>query len=52
MLNLGFRDNDDWEMNIEGPRGFERRHMLAGNAGEHQPDVTRDIFLRTPSGKT
>jgi len=27
---LGSRESDDWEMKIEGPRGFERRYTLAG----------------------
>jgi len=43
---LGSRDNDDWEMKIEGPQGFERRYMLAGNAGEHQPEAIRTILLK------
>ena len=43
---LGSHDNDDWEMKIEGPQGFERRYMLAGNAGEHQPEVIRTVLLK------
>ncbi len=43
---LGSRESDDWEMKIEGPQGFERRYMLAGNAGEHQPEAIRSILLK------
>jgi hypothetical protein len=43
---LGSRDNDDWEMNLEGPQGFERRYTLSGNAGEHQPEAIRTILVK------
>jgi len=48
---LGSRDSDDWEMKIEGPRGFERRYTLAGSAGEHQPEVLRSVLLKLLSGR-
>lgn len=43
---LGSHDNDDWEMKIEGPHGFERRYTLTGRAGEHQPEAIRTILLK------
>ena len=33
---VGSRANDNWEMKVEGPRGFERSYTLVGDAGEHQ----------------
>jgi hypothetical protein len=48
---LGSRDNDDWEMKVEGPRGFERRYTLAGSAGEHQPEALRTVLLKLLSGR-
>jgi hypothetical protein len=43
---VGSRGSDEWEMRIEGPRGFERVYALAGSAVEHQPDTIRSIVLR------
>ena len=43
---VGSRGSDEWEMRIEGSRGFERVYALAGSAGEHQPDAIRSIVLR------
>lgn len=40
----GSRGNDDWEMKIEGPNGFERSYTLVGTAGEHQPSAIRDLL--------
>ena len=34
---VGSRANDNWEMKVEGPEGFERSYTLVGSAGEHQP---------------
>ncbi len=34
---IGSRANDNWEMKVEGPNGFERSYTLAGSVGEHQP---------------
>jgi len=39
------RTNDNWEMSIEGPKGFERSYTLAGSAGEHQPIVIGSLLL-------
>ena len=47
---LGSRESDDWEMKIEGPRGFERRYTLAGSAGEHQPEAIRAVLLKLVQG--
>jgi hypothetical protein len=43
---VGSRATDNWEMKIQGPRGFERSYTLVGTAGEHQPDVIRSLLLR------
>jgi hypothetical protein len=48
---IGSRRSDDWELKVEGPRGFERRYTLSGTAGEHQLDVIRLVLLRLLSGK-
>jgi len=48
---IGSRGSDDWEMKVEGPRGFERMYTLAGSAGEHQPEVMRSVLLRLLSGR-
>ena len=42
----GSRGNDDWEMKIEGPNGFERSYTLIGGAGEHQPMAIRALLLK------
>ena len=49
---LGSRENDDWELKIEGPHGFERRYVLAGTAGEHEPDVIRSVVTKLLSGRS
>jgi len=43
---VGSRENDSWEMKIEGPKGFERSYTLTGGAGEHQPAAIRDLILK------
>jgi hypothetical protein len=43
---IGSRATDNWEMNVQGPKGFERSYVLAGAAGEHQPHVIRSLLLR------
>jgi hypothetical protein len=43
---VGSRENDDWEMKILGPNGFERSYTLVGSAGEHQPSVITNVLLR------
>jgi hypothetical protein len=46
MSIVGSRENDDWEMQILGPNGFERSHKLVGSAGEHQPSVIVNVLMR------
>ncbi len=48
---VGSRGSDDWEMKVEGPRGFERMYTLAGSAGEHQPEVIRSMLFKLLSGR-
>ena len=43
---VGSRENDSWEMKVEGPNGFERSYTLVGSAGEHQPLVIGNVLLR------
>ncbi len=43
---IGSRENDRWEMKIEGPNGFERSYTLIGSAGEHQPVVIGNLVLK------
>ena len=43
---VGSRGNDNWELSVHGPKGFERSYVLAGVAGEHQPHVIRNLLLR------
>jgi hypothetical protein len=43
---IGSRENDNWEMKIDGPRGFERSYTLIGGAGEHQPNAIRRLLLQ------
>ena len=41
---LGSRANDNWEMKVEGPEGFERSYTLVGSAGEHEPVATANLL--------
>ena len=43
---VGSRANDNWEMKVEGPRGFERSYTLDGDAGEHQPGAIRNVLIK------
>ena len=43
---IGSRENDRWEMKIEGSNGFERSYTLIGSAGEHQPLVIGNLLLK------
>ena len=43
---IGSRENDRWEMKIEGPNGFERSYTLIRSAGEHQPVVIGNLLLK------
>jgi hypothetical protein len=46
VLIIGSRATDNWEMNVKGPRGFERSYVLVGTAGEHQPHVIRSLLRK------
>jgi hypothetical protein len=48
---VGSRDSDDWEMKVEGPRGFERTYTLTGSTGEHHPNAIRSVLLKLLSGR-
>ena len=43
---VGSRANEDWEMKVEGPNGFERSYTLVGSAGEHQPAAIGNLLLK------
>ena len=43
---VGSRANDNWEMKVEGPRGFERSYTLVGEAGEHRPEAIRNVLMK------
>jgi hypothetical protein len=43
---VGSRANDNWEMKVEGPRGFERSYTLVGAAGEHHPEAIRNVLVK------
>ena len=40
------RANDNWEMKVEGPQGFERSYTLVGEAGEHRPEAIRNVLTK------
>jgi hypothetical protein len=43
---IGSRANDNWEMKVEGPEGFERSYTLVGGAGEHQPAAIGNLVVK------
>jgi hypothetical protein len=43
---VGSRENDNWELKIEGPKGFERAYTLIGGVDQHQPDAIRHLLLK------
>ena len=45
----GSRAAENWDLRVEGPRGFERSYSLSGSAGEHEPSVIRAMVLRLVS---
>ena len=49
---VGSRANDNWEMKVEGPQGFERSYTLVGEAGEHQPEAIRNVLVKLLSAST
>ena len=48
---IGSRGSDEWEIKVEGPRGFERMYTLAASTGGHQPEVIRSVLLKLLSGR-
>ena len=42
----GSRASDNWEMKVEGPKGFERSYTLLGSAEQHQPQVIASVLLK------
>jgi hypothetical protein len=49
---LGSRENDNWEMKIEGPKEFQRSYTLVGGAGEHQPEAIRNLLPKLLPART
>jgi len=43
---LGSQANDQWELKVFGPNGFERTYALEGSAGEHSSEAIRAILGR------
>jgi len=43
--------NDQWEMKIVGPNGFERTYTLEGSAGEHRPEAIQVILSKMLPGR-
>jgi hypothetical protein len=43
---IGSYENDNWEMSVRGPQGFERMYTLVGSAREHEPDIIRSVLMR------
>ena len=43
---VGSRANEDWEMKVEGPNGFERSYTLMGSAGEHEPVAIGKLLVK------
>jgi hypothetical protein len=43
---VGSRENDNWDMRIQGPRGFERSYTLTGANGDHEPAAIRRLVLK------
>ena len=48
----GSRASENWEMRVEGPKGFERSYTLAGSAGEHAPEAIRRLILQLTLGSS
>jgi hypothetical protein len=49
---MGSRANDNWEMKVEGPKGFERSYALLGSADQHQPQAIANVLLKLLPGNT
>ena len=48
---LGSRGSDNWEMKVEGPKGFERSYTLTGKAGEYEPSVIAAVLAKLIPGQ-
>ena len=42
----GSRATDNWEMRVEGPKGFERSYTLDDSPGEHESEMIRRLILQ------
>lgn len=49
---IGSQANDQWQLTVHGPNGFERSYMLDGAAGEHQPAAIRVLLERMLPAKS
>ena len=49
---VGSRATENWEMRVEGPKGFERSYALAASAGEHEPEAIRRLILQLIPGSS
>jgi len=43
---IGSQANDQWEMKLFGPNGFERTYMLEGTAGECEPQAIGKVVAK------
>jgi hypothetical protein len=43
---IGSHGDENWEMKVAGPRGFERSYTLSGGTGEHEPQIIRSVLLK------
>ncbi len=43
---VGSRENDNWEMKIDGPKGYQRSYTLVGAEGEHEPRAIGQLLLK------
>jgi hypothetical protein len=48
---MGSQANDQWELKITGPNGFERSYTLEDSAGEYRPEVIRVILAKMLPGR-
>jgi hypothetical protein len=42
----GSRASENWEMQVDGPNGFERSYSLSGAVGEHHPETICKLILK------
>ena len=46
VIIVGSRATDNWELKVEGPKGFERSYTLSGKSGEHEPKVIGNVLSK------